>query len=252
MSVILDALKKLDREKSFRKNMAANIAVEILKPDLPRSKKRFPLYLTTILFTAIAAAVITYFTMAGFAPKTLPPEPMNPSTTNQGVTPAPMEHHLPPKSSAPAPLSPSASSQQVKPAIIPREVAQEAQDEIKRKSLPPPTSTEGKITLESKPAATSVEEKKSKPNMIQEEAVVTPSSTKKSHAPTASGFSANPPSLKLSAIVWYEDPSMRFAMVNGIKATEGTIVEGVKVVEINPTSVRFLYNDRYFEISMQK
>ncbi len=65
MSVILDALKKLDREKSFRKSMTANIAVEILRPDLPRLGKRFPHYFATIFLTAMAAAVITYFDNGG-------------------------------------------------------------------------------------------------------------------------------------------------------------------------------------------
>jgi predicted nuclease with RNAse H fold len=58
--------------------------------------------------------------------------------------------------------------------------------------------------------------------------------------------------LKLSAIVWYEHPSERFAMINGMKANEGSVIEGVKVVEIHPTSVRFLYNGQHFEISMSK
>ena len=252
MSVILDALKKLDREKSFRKNMTANIAVEILKPDLPRSGKRFPRYFAAIFLTAMAAAVITYFTMVDFLPKSSPPSPLNPPAPSQGIVPAPMEFHLPSKSSVPGPVNPPAPSQQVTPAPVSREPVQEGRDEINRKSPKPPTPAENKITVESKPAAISIDEKKAKPNIIREGTEVAPSSAKKIPEQATTGSPTNPPSLKLSAIVWYEDPSMRFAMVNGIKASEGTIVEGVKVVEINPTSVRFLYNDRYFEISMQK
>ena len=88
--------------------------------------------------------------------------------------------------------------------------------------------------------------------MIREEAEGTPSSVKKSPLQSTAGSPTNPPPLKLSAIVWYEDPSMRFAMVNGIKANEGSFIEGVKVVEINPTSVRFFHNGRYFEVSMTR
>ena len=40
MSLILDALKKLDREKSTRRDRTANIAADILGPDLPRPGKR--------------------------------------------------------------------------------------------------------------------------------------------------------------------------------------------------------------------
>ena len=256
MSVILDALKKLDREKSFRKNMTANIGVEILKPDLPRPGKRFPLYVAAIFLTTMAAAVITYFIMVDFLPKSLPPPPVKSSAPSQGVIPAPMEFHLPSKSSVPGPVNPPASSQQVTPAPVSREAVQEVQDEINRKSSKPPTPAEGKIPVESIPsaesipAATSVDEKKEKPSMIREKAEVPSSSIKKSPEQANTGSPTNPPSLKLSAIVWYEDPSMRFIMVNGIKASEGSFVEGVKVVEIHPTRVRFLYNDRYFEISM--
>lgn len=252
MSVILDALKKLDREKSFRKNLTANIAVEILKPDLPRAGKRFPRYFAAIFLTAMAAAVITYFTMVGFLPKSSPPSPVIPPAPSQGIVPAPMEFHSPSKSSVPGPVNPPAPSQQVSPASVSRKPVQEVRDEINPKSPNPQTPAENKITIESKPAAISIDEKKAKPTMIQEGTEVAPSSSKKVPEQATTGSPMNPPSLKLSAIVWYEDPSMRFAMVNGIKASEGTIVEGVKVVEINPTSVRFLYNDRYFEISMQK
>jgi len=250
MSVILDALKKLDREKSFRKSMTANIAVEILRPDLPRLGKRFPHYFATIFLTAMAAAVITYLTMVDFRSKSLPPAPVNPSAPSQGVNPAPMEFHLPLKSSVPGPVNPPASSQQVTPVPLSHGAVQEVRDEINRESPKPPTPAEGKITVESKPASTSVDEKKAKPNMIREETEVPPSSIKKIPEQSTTGSPTNPPSLKLSAIVWYEDPSMRFIMVNGIKASEGSFVEGVKVVEIKPTSVRFLYNGRYFEISM--
>jgi len=60
MSVILDALKKLDREKSSRRSATANIAVEILSPDLPRPGKRIPLYAAIALLASIATAAITY------------------------------------------------------------------------------------------------------------------------------------------------------------------------------------------------
>ena len=63
MSVILDALKKLEREKSSRRSGAANIAFEILKPDLPRPGKRIPLYVAIAFLTSIATAAITYSVM---------------------------------------------------------------------------------------------------------------------------------------------------------------------------------------------
>ena len=99
---------------------------------------------------------------------------------------------------------------------------------------------------------TSLDEKKADQNVIPGKTVVTPEMTKKSDEPISNETSATPPPIKISAIVWYQDPTMRFAMINGVKATEGSVVEGVKIVEINPTSVRFFHNDQYFEISLLK
>jgi len=65
MSVILDALRKLDREKSSRRSGTANIAVEILKPDQSRPRKKNAQYVAAVSLTAIAAAAITYALTSG-------------------------------------------------------------------------------------------------------------------------------------------------------------------------------------------
>jgi len=57
------------------------------------------------------------------------------------------------------------------------------------------------------------------------------------------------PRLKISAIVWHEQPAMRRAVINGSFATEGYQIEGVKVVKIFPTRVRFSYKNQVFELS---
>jgi hypothetical protein len=112
---------------------------------------------------------------------------------------------------------------------------------------------EGKPPNASKPLTAPMDEKKASQTVMPEKKDVAPGSTPRKIPQTAVSESAiNPSSLKLSAIVWYKEPSMRFAMINGLKATEGSIIEGVKVVEINPTSVRFFHNDRYFELSIAR
>lgn len=220
MSVILDALRKLDREKSSRRNGTANIAVEVLRPDLSRPGKKVPLYISAVSLAAIAAAAITYVLMSepGSLSKPSPPVPVSLPAPNQQATPAPRS----------------------------REPVRDAQNEISRV---PPTN---EAPAGNKSTETSSSEKKTGQKVISEEAEVAPADTKKpaEHAPVAS--SAPPPSLKISAIVWYEDPSKRFAMINGTISTEGSLVDGVKVVEIHPTGVRFLHNDQYFEIPISK
>ena len=249
MSVILDALRKLDREKMSRRNAPANIAAEILRPDLTRRGKKIPVYITTVSLTAIAAVVITYAVMLkfGFLPKSSPPKQKSPPVSTQPIAtappdssflsrssppvptnlpaptqqraPAPLDSGFPSKSSPPAPTNPPVPSQQVAPAPLSQEPARNARDEVSR--VPPKIQP----PVESK--------------------------TSKTSAPPSNGSATTLPSLKISAIVWYEEPSKRFVMVNGVIANEGSVVEGVKVEEIYPDRVRFSHNGRPFEVPIK-
>lgn len=89
MSLILDALKKLDREKAFIRKVTANIADEILKTDPRRSDKKFWLHFAAVAFTALAAAAITYgvVTEFDFLSKNAP---SNAAKLNQRAQSAPM------------------------------------------------------------------------------------------------------------------------------------------------------------------
>lgn len=256
MSVILDALRKLDREKWSRRKGTANIAVEILRPDLTHPGKRIPVYIVTVAVAAMAAAAVTYGVMSefGFLSKSPPPATKTVPAPSQQVAPASPESGVPSKLSLPAPVNPPAASKQI-PASVPRVPVRDAEEEVSRvpaKVQSPPEKKESadiKIPAESKSPAASLVDKKQSQDVIRKEVETTP---KKTAEPAPNISAMTPASLKLSAIVWYEDPSKRFAMINGIMATEGSSVEGVKVVEINPTSVRLLHNGEYFEISMSK
>jgi general secretion pathway protein B len=256
MSVILDALKKLDREKTSRRKGTANIAVEILRPDLTYSGKRIPVTIITVAVTAIAAAVITYGVMLefGFLSKSSPPATKSVPASSQQVAPASPEPAAPSKLSLPAPVNPPAVSKHI-PAPVPRVPVRNAQDEVARVSPKVKSVAEKKdhadvkIPVETKSPVAPVVDKKESPNVVSKEVGTTP---KKATEPAPNISATNPASLKLSAIVWYEEPSRRFAMINGIMATEGSSVDGIQVVEINPTSVRLLHNGQYFEISMSK
>jgi general secretion pathway protein B len=247
MSVILDALKKLDREKLSRRGGMANIAVEILRPHPHLPVKRNPLYFAVISLTVVATAAVTYIAIVkfDFVSKSSPLPPEHSPKLSERVTPAPVEFGSLAKSLPPAPVSPPASSQQIPPAPLSTETVHDVRDEISRVPL--------KIQRpdENKSPAISAEDKKATPSVISEKVDVTPGNTEKAIG-TPNQSPTTPPLLKLSAIVWYEQPSERFAVINGMKANEGSVIEGVKVVEIHPTSVRFLYNGQHFEISMSK
>jgi type II secretory pathway component PulC len=101
-----------------------------------------------------------------------------------------------------------------------------------------------------KTPAASANERRTDQKVISEEVRVAPETpTKTIEAPPTESMQA-PRSLRISGIVWSEAPSSRLAVINGASLTEGSVIEGVKVVEIFPTHVRFLHKDRPFEIPL--
>jgi general secretion pathway protein B len=278
MSEILDALKKLDREKATRRNGTADIAVEILTPGLHRpGKKRF-LYITVVSLTAIAAAVITYVVMVTFGvlPESPAPIRVNPPAPAQQAPPASIEPAVPSKAPPPAMTHRSVPVQNVAPAPREPDVPAESPSPVRAsppppiqeaapapiepavpaKSMPPQPMTPPAAQSEASPAPAKVQkpvEKETSPTAIQAPPA-TPgvvSGTGKTIAePSPSGAAVTPSSFKITVIVWDEDPSKRWAMINGMKTTLGSVIEGAKVEEINLTGVRLFLNGRYFEISM--
>jgi general secretion pathway protein B len=234
MSVILDALKKLDREKSSRRSGTADIAVEILRPDLPRPTRRTPLYLAIAFLTAIATAAITYgvIVKGGPVPKPSPPLAMAPPVPHPEAAPA---------------TPPSEPIRSARDETVP--APPKAQTPVKGKKLAVPS-------IESKG-----DETKIKQNVTIKGADIAPEKAKISpefppSQPPARELpprepSATFPSLNISAIVWYEEPSKRFAMINGLIVTEGSVVEGMKVEEIYPDRVRFLHRNQRLEIPIK-
>lgn len=217
MSLILDALKKLDREKSSRRDGTANLAVEILRADPPRPARKMLRYVAAVSITAAATACVTYAVIAGLG---ILSESSPPAAVNQ------------------QPAQQSAS------AVSPRDPVSNSTDEMRRA----PAKIQG--NAESKESAVPTSGKKAGRDIITKEPDTAPEMIKKSAEATPRVSAAPLPSLKLSGIVWQEEPSERRAMINGRIATEGSIIEGVKVVEIHPTRVRFSHNGRSFEITL--
>jgi general secretion pathway protein B len=275
MSEILDALKKLDREKATRRNGTANIAVEILTPGLPRPGKKLFLYVTIVSLTAIAAAVITYAVIVtlGILPESPPPARVNPPAPTQQVPPASVEPATPSKPTPPVSMNRSAPTQQAAPAPREQEVPSESSSPVRVSPLPPVEQVasapiESAVPPKSTPPATMAPsaaqgeisqvpakvqrpvEKEASPNAISADPGVSSGTAKTITGQSLSGSATTPPSLKITVIVWDEDPSKRWAMINGMKITQGSVIEGVKIEEIRLTGVRFFHNGRSFEIPM--
>ncbi len=218
MSLILDALKKLDREESSRRKGMTNIATEILKPDISPGGVKLPRYLVAVFLAVIATVLITYAVMVMFGgpPKKLPPT----------------------ASSLPAPRHQGA------PALPAREPLRVIQDE--RSPVSPQNQTPAARTNTAIPKSGNEAIR----NDASKEAGITPRNTEKPSERVSSESAMTPPSVKLSGIIWNEEPSERRAVINGMVTSEGAVIEGMKVVEIYPNHVRFSYNGRLIEISI--
>jgi general secretion pathway protein B len=245
MSLILDALKKLDREKASRRNGAVNIAAEILRPDLPRPRKRMWIYFTAIFLTAVATAAITYAVIS----KTTPPMAINPAASSLQVTPAPLSHE--PVRDARNEIIRDPAKMQV-PIESKRPVEAKKPAEIKKPAESREPTESEKQPVEVKIPPPSPSEEKTSPEVISKEAPVVPGDLKKPSEQSPRRSAVTPASLKLSGIVWSEEPSKRLAVINGMVTTEGYVFEGVKVVEIHPNHVLLLLNDQPFELSLNR
>jgi general secretion pathway protein B len=61
---------------------------------------------------------------------------------------------------------------------------------------------------------------------------------------------SSPSSLKLSGIAWQDDRRYRRAVVNGVLAAEGEVIEGARIVAIHQDKVRFSRGGLTFEIAI--
>ncbi|MGZ6291780.1 MAG: general secretion pathway protein GspB, partial [Syntrophales bacterium] len=227
-------------------------------PELTHPGRRISIYIISTAVAAIAAAAITYGVIleSGLLSKSSPTNAKPAPGPSQPVAPAPAppQSSVPSKVSPPASVNPPPAAIKHTPAPVPHAPVRNAQEEMSR--VPPKVQSPAekkdsdlRTPVETKSPTTPIVDKKEIQNVVPKELDTSP---KKPVEPTVNVSATNPASLKLSAIAWFEDPSRRFAMINGIMATEGSSIDGIKVVEINPTSVRLLHDGQYFEISMSK
>ena len=246
MSLILDALKKLDREKKLSsRSGGADIAAEILRPDSDRPRGRIPLYLAAAGLAAAFAVAVTYGVIGRPVPPPQSPSPASPATVSAPLPPA--ASSVPPaesvrKSTAPPPVSPSAPDPQAAAPSPQRVQSRDARGETggappqsakqAASRTPPLTVEKGTARLEG-----------------SKEAKAPQKAADKTAEPARKETAAAPP-LKLSGILWYDNPLQRRAVINGMALPEGSVIEGVRVLEIHPARVRLSHNGRSYDIAM--
>ncbi len=208
MSLILDALKKLDREKNLGREGGMDIAAGILGSDPglmpPRGKRA--LILCGLLLAAAVAGAGTYFVFSGSGASL-----QRQAATTVAAVPAPAPALVP---------APAASPKTNQAAAMPDEDRENKQTGMKKD---PPAAGEKRGEALSRGAGISAQ----------------------ADAPDQA---ATP--LKISVIIWDDEPANRRAVVNGTLVGESDRIEDMKVVQIHPTRIKLSRKGRSFEASI--
>jgi len=242
MSLILDALRKMEEERRSKRSAAADIRPQILRyrGSAPPERTGRP-YLAVVAGlllvsagvgagflwkgkddgTAVVVAAAPAQELLPAAPPAAPALPAVPLPPVSQVPPAAQAQAAPPAVTvAPAAAAPSqpAAAAAVQPA--PPAAAAEAGARAPRGKRGRKGTTAGAVA----PGAASQPQ------------------------PSASEELGSIPGIAISGIAWQEDRSLRRAVLNGSLVGEGAEVAGARVVEIRENKVRMSRGGQYFDV----
>jgi general secretion pathway protein B len=215
MSVILDALKKLEQEKASSRSGPVDIVPEMVKSREPRGRNGRWLIAALVTGAVAVTTVVTMVAMGGFTVSKQQPVPL--ATAPAASLPEPLPAPLPGK-----PVSESAvrSVSNPEPLVLRRDPVPQAEPVMTPTANPPRQRRQ--------PKAVAVE--------------------RYDEAPQVTGSSAG--SLKVSGIAWQDERTDRRAVVNGVLAVEGELIEGARIVTIYQDRVRFSRDGRTFDVAI--
>ena len=230
MSSILKALKKLEDEKSIRKPDSLKIDAEILRGDASRRFSPMGIsLLAALLFVCGSGATYVF---------------MKPDTENIPV------------SALLAPLGSPSSAAVVAP------VAKKQQNQNVKAELPEPGKMLSNRSILKRDNTTPSSAKPPKlPATVQPVQQIKQSEVKLPVVPTQKApmsaiiRPATPvmaPSLKVNGIAFQDESTDRVAIVNGVSVSNGSMIEGAKVEDIQKDRVRFSYGGEKFDVALGK
>ncbi len=214
MSVILDALKKLEREKASRRSGPVDIVPEITIPSARREKSAKWKLASVVTGAVILTAVATTLVITPFTSRDRKAAPVA-----SAITSMPQDETSAPAASAP----PVPAITENRPAPVP-ETMNRASAELDR---PMPRDE----------------------NPTGEQALVSPARARRSRE-TATVDTAAPASITVSGIAWQDDRADRRAVVNGALVGEGATAGGARIVRIYRDKVRFSIDGRTFDVPL--
>jgi general secretion pathway protein B len=235
MSYILDALKKMERDKARKAGPAGmtKLSGDLFREDRLRSIQGGMWKLVTVAVVAsLVAVAATWFFLTPSKKKahvafraTASPEQMMAAAHDPPATPpvAPQAPVPPAVQPLPQPAPLPVPSQEIQ--------RQEPQTSQLPAARPLKTSSRGELYLQRKdrkhPALSSAAER-----------------------PVAAAMIAPPADINVSGIAWQDERRFRRAVINGFLLKEGGVVSGARISEIRKDRVRFSQSGRDFEVVM--
>jgi general secretion pathway protein B len=231
MSYILDALKKLEHEKSRKSRVGGmiNISGALFENERPKPSRAagWKIALAVTIAILVTFAVTWQFLQSGkgrekpSARLAAPPPPTSPVKVEIAPAPpvpaaVPVQQALPAASSVPAPAAPVRVPDNNNPAK-PQEAVEQ-----------------------SVPATDDDEDRASRKRARGRKGQVLP----------AEQAGAAPADIQLSGIAWQEERRARRAVVNGFLMREGGVVSGARITDIYQDRVRFSLSGKIFEIPL--
>ena len=238
MSYILDALKKIEREKARKERHSgmANISGELFSEEPSTGNNRTSA--TKISFVIVLVALVTFGVTwylfrdtngRKMSRQQFAKSQTNPSSPQVSAPPPPMP---PPLSAMPA--SPSVPPVASTPTAIPL-----VSDPPVRSSSPVSGADSEEVD----------EEESTSTRRSQSQRSLNIASPGKAQYQNNELMSA-PADIKVSGIAWQDERRARRAVVNGFLLHEGSVISGAKITEIRQDRVRFSQGGRTFEVSL--
>ena len=232
MSYILDALKKLEHEKSkkSRGHGMINIAGSLFEHERPQT----PGAAGWKIVLAVTVAVLVTFGATwqilrpAKAPQKAatplaPPVLQTPSVKVETISPLPAPPVVPVQAAALPALPPSVPAAPVRPPA--------------RRVKP------SKALVPAAPAADTA-------SLLTMQELQKRTKERKSPTVSADQAMAAPADIKLSGIAWQEERRARRAVVNGFLMQEGGVVAGARITDIYQERVRFSLAGKFFELPL--
>jgi len=230
MSYILDALKKLESEKSkkTRSDGMVNIAGALLRDEPRRTSSGIAWKVAAVVVVAsLVTFAVTWFVLHADKRKrrSKPPAVVQATPVAPPVVAPPVTPVQPPPAAVPSPAPPVTAAKPSAPHV----------PSPKPQAVVPSAPAAGDDVSASKQVE---RQKKQKRQNVRPAGEVQPV------APT---LSAPPADIKVSGIAWQDERNARRAIVNGFLLHEGSVVSGARITEILKDRVRFSSGDKVFE-----